>query len=82
MAKHKSIYRCYSNIIKTKFSFNKCGKLKLNVKNSVLFVILIIICVKSAYCQYPSYTTRDPRWYSREGVFDYFPPNPGDPDYK
>lgn len=30
-------------------------------------------------CQYP---TRDPRWYSREGDYNYQWPNPGDPEYR
>lgn len=28
------------------------------------------------------YTTRDPRFYSREGDYSYKWPNPGDPDYR
>lgn len=28
------------------------------------------------------YSTRDPRFYSREGDFNYKWPNPGDPDYR
>uniref|UniRef100_A0AAG5DBH6 Carboxylesterase type B domain-containing protein n=1 Tax=Anopheles atroparvus TaxID=41427 RepID=A0AAG5DBH6_ANOAO len=28
------------------------------------------------------HTTRDPRWYSREGDFNYKVPNPGDPEYR
>lgn len=30
-------------------------------------------------CQFP---TRDPRWYSREGDYNYQWPNPGDPEYR
>lgn len=42
---------------------------------SVLFLILPYLCE----CQYP---TRDPRWYSREGDYNYQWPNPGDPEYR
>lgn len=31
-------------------------------------------------CQF--YPTRDPRWYSREGDYNYPWPNPGDTDYR
>lgn len=30
----------------------------------------------------PLFPERDPRWYSRPGVKDYNPPNPGDKDYR
>uniref|UniRef100_A0A2M4BC65 Putative gliotactin n=1 Tax=Anopheles marajoara TaxID=58244 RepID=A0A2M4BC65_9DIPT len=47
--------------------------------------LLVIACVAAAVLpivtgQY--YTTRDPRWYSREGDFNYKIPNPGEPDYR
>ncbi|XP_038110075.1 cholinesterase isoform X1 [Culex quinquefasciatus] len=41
--------------------------------------ILLIFCTV-VHGQY--YTTRDPRWYSREGDYNYHLPNPGDPDYR
>lgn len=47
---------------------------------SLLLVVLIAGHLQTVLAQ--SWTTRDPRFYSREGVNDYFPPNPGDPDYR
>lgn len=43
---------------------------------SLVFLILPYLCE----CQY--YPTRDPRWYSREGDYNYQWPNPGDTDYR
>lgn len=46
----------------------------------VLLLVLVAVQFQSAFGQ--SWTTRDPRFYSREGVNDYNPPSPGDPEYR
>lgn len=45
---------------------------------------LLVICgvVAPPLARAQTWTTRDPRFYSREGVHDYNPPSPGDPDYR
>lgn len=48
----------------------------------VIFVSLFGFCVAQQYSQNPYLADRDPRWYSRPGVKDYNPPNPGDKDYR
>lgn len=50
------------------------------VKWTVSLLLVIVVAGQTVFAQ--SWTTRDPRFYSREGVNDYFPPNPGDPDYR
>lgn len=46
----------------------------------LLLVVFVVGQFDSASGQ--TWTTRDPRFYSREGVHDYNPPSPGDPDYR
>lgn len=61
-------------------SFNKrTYKRKKVIWSSVCvgFVILYTMTTVSA-----QFTPRDPRWYSREGDFNYKWPNPGDPEYR
>lgn len=45
-----------------------------------IFLVLLLLPYLSE-CQY---STRDPRWYSREGDYNYGYqwPNPGDPEYR
>lgn len=43
----------------------------------VLLLVMVIVP-----CGLAQWTTRDPRFYSREGVHDYNPPSPGDPEYR
>lgn len=51
------------------------------VKINVLLVTVVLVGqLPIAFAQ--TWTTRDPRFYSREGVHDYNPPSPGDPDYR
>ncbi|XP_055713537.1 cholinesterase [Phlebotomus papatasi] len=49
-----------------------------------LLVLVGVICVlpMGIRAQWDQYTTRDPRFYSRDGVYNYNPPNPGDPEYR
>lgn len=44
------------------------------------FVIVLFVLPMLASCQF--FSTRDPRYYNREGDFHYRWPNPGDPDYR
>lgn len=51
--------------------------------NSMYFWCITIVLITLPYlseCQ--MYPTRDPRWYSREGDYNYLWPNPGDSDYR
>lgn len=45
----------------------------------ILCAFVVLILPYLCECQF---TTRDPRWYSRQGDFNYQWPNPGDPDYR
>lgn len=48
-----------------------------------LFVGITLVLFTLPYlseCQL--YPTRDPRWYSREGDYNFLWPNPGDTDYR
>lgn len=55
-------------------------------KKSVLAVNQTMWCCAIVIALLPiivgQYSTRDPRFYSREGDFNYKWPNPGDPDYR
>ncbi|XP_037047980.1 cholinesterase isoform X2 [Bradysia coprophila] len=55
-------------------------------KKSIFLVNEVIWCCTIVIALLPivagQYTTRDPRFYSREGDFTYKWPNPGDPDYR
>lgn len=57
-------------------------KVKLNQPTTIIWCITILIllveCLQQSYAQA---VTRDPRFYSREGDFNFKWPNPGDPDY-
>lgn len=49
---------------------------------SLQYCMLIVFCVllpRIIECQY---TPHDPRFYSREGDYNYHSPNPGDPEYR
>lgn len=42
-----------------------------------------ILCLAALPCMIEcQFSTRDPRWYSREGDYNYQWPNPGDPEYR
>lgn len=48
-----------------------------------IFVIFVLIVLPMlANGQISIFSTRDPRYYNREGDFHYRWPNPGDPDYR
>lgn len=47
--------------------------------NYCAFVILVLL---PSLVSGQFWTTRDPRYYNREGDFHYKWPNPGDPDYR
>uniref|UniRef100_A0A182TIQ4 Secreted protein n=1 Tax=Anopheles melas TaxID=34690 RepID=A0A182TIQ4_9DIPT len=48
----------------------------------LLLVVIVGVASLVGVCDGQYYTTRDPRWYSREGDFNYKIPNPGDPEYR
>lgn len=50
------------------------------VNQIIWFCTIVIALLPIAVGQYGS--TRDPRFYSREGDLNYKWPNPGDPDYR
>lgn len=58
--------KCNTNILMSLSDFN------------IIFSVVLCCFVLSVTGQ----TTRDPRFYSRPGVHDYFPQDPGDPDYR
>lgn len=55
-------------------------------KKSTVTVDRIVMCCTIVIALLPivvgQYSTRDPRFYSREGDYNYKWPNPGDPDYR
>lgn len=55
-------------------------------KKSFFIVNQMTLCCTIVIALLPivfgQYSTRDPRFYSREGDFNYKWPNPGDPDYR
>uniref|UniRef100_A0A1B0EU02 Carboxylesterase type B domain-containing protein n=1 Tax=Lutzomyia longipalpis TaxID=7200 RepID=A0A1B0EU02_LUTLO len=57
---------------------------RISVRWRGLAVIVGVMCVLPVgiRAQWDQYTTRDPRFYSRDGVNNYNPPNPGDPEYR
>lgn len=63
-------------------NFNKTMNKLVKHKNIFLiFILWLNISVIRGQQAPPFGYTRDPRWYSREGV-DYKPPDPGDPNYR
>ena len=61
----------------------KMQKWKSNSRSVVKWTVLLVVLVGGLQLSLAqSWTTRDPRFYSREGVHDYNPPSPGDPDYR
>lgn len=72
-------YRYYSNLVNPKQYFSYVQNVK-NLNLSFIFLIFVTIVIPNSVSA--QWTTRDPRFYSREGVHDYYPPNPGDPDYR
>ena len=79
---------CYSNkkpfnSVKVHQNYRKCLKL-IESNRTLIYCISLIACINAVVSQYPNiqtYTERDPRFYSREGV-DYQPANPGDENYR
>lgn len=57
----------------------KRKKMFITVNRISWFCTIVIVLLPIVVGQY---TTRDPRFYSREGDFNYKWPNPGDPDYR
>lgn len=46
------------------------------------FTICLAFSILPCMIECQLYPTRDPRWYSREGDYNYQWPNPGDPEYR
>jgi len=75
----KNIYKNNNNIYKRNMNYNYVNK----KSELIIYNLLLCLCIISYFnCVTGQAITRDPRFYSREGVFDYNPPNPGDPDYR
>lgn len=55
-------------------------KKSVHLVNEVIWCCTIVIALLPIVAG--QYTTRDPRFYSREGDYSYKWPNPGDPDYR
>lgn len=70
----KQIFKCKSVLKK-----RKCGQ---SAHISRHEWILFLMCLTLPYLSKCQYSTHDPRWYSREGDFNYQWPNPGDPEYR
>lgn len=67
--------------VKRTYLSMKCRKLmNCHLKNA--FVIILFVLPMLANGQISIFSTRDPRYYNREGDFHYRWPNPGDPDYR
>lgn len=84
-AKAFSIDNCSSSIDGGCSDRKKCVHLSSSIRVSSVrawtaFVLLLSAAICAVNGQY--HTTRDPRWYSREGDYNYHLPNPGDPDYR
>lgn len=47
-----------------------------------LGAVALLLCAWMACAANGQFVTRDPRFYSREGDFNYKWPNPGDPEYR
>lgn len=47
-----------------------------------LWCITVVLFTLPYLSECELYPTRDPRWYSREGDYNYPWPNPGDTDYR
>lgn len=64
----------------------KCVHLSSNIGGAGVhgktYVLLLCATVYVSLASGQYHTTRDPRWYSREGDYSYHLPNPGDPDYR
>ncbi|XP_058446589.1 acetylcholinesterase isoform X1 [Malaya genurostris] len=58
----------------------KCAYLSFG--SSLLICAAFLLCYSTYGVGGQYHTTRDPRWYSREGDYSYHLPNPGDPDYR
>lgn len=71
--KRKQILKSKSVLKKRKNHFVDGGKWPS------IFVLCFAVLPCMIECQY---STRDPRWYSREGDYNYQWPNPGDPEYR
>ncbi|XP_055594157.1 acetylcholinesterase isoform X2 [Uranotaenia lowii] len=66
---------CCNRVRKRRYVLDNGNCTLLSVQ--LIGVTLLIVTVCGQF-----HTTRDPRWYSREGDFNYHLPNPGDPDYR
>lgn len=62
-------------------SFNKRTYKRKKVQNILIYSSVCVIFLWIPFVS-SQWTTRDPRWYSREGDFKYKWPNPGDPEYR
>lgn len=68
--KKEQIFKSKSILKKRKYAWT----------HSEWHICLVFLILPSLInCQFP---TRDPRWYSREGDYNYQWPNPGDPEYR
>lgn len=83
---------CHRDGLKSQNYVRKVNKVMRSARWNANLMLLLSICGLVALCeaeaqQYsqndnPLLADRDPRWYSRPGVKDYNPPNPGDKDYR
>lgn len=80
---------CHRDGLKSQNYERKVKKVMKSAKwnANLIFLLSLSACVEfnfaqQQYPQNPYLADRDPRWYSRPGVKDYNPPNPGDKDYR
>lgn len=76
----KQIFKSKSVLKKRKYRQNDVIVSGLpSIANRWCIFLVLLILPYLCECQW---TTRDPRWYSREGDYNYRWPDPGDPEYR
>lgn len=78
--KQPKFNKCFNKMIQEQPTKGfKRKKVFVRVNKISWFCTIVIALLPIVVGQY---STRDPRFYSREGDFNYKWPNPGDPDYR
>lgn len=91
----ESVHRCATNDqIPTKNDKIRTRTLKMKsvlkrrkycwllIDNDLVLVLVCLLSIGLPFSVDGQFPTRDPRWYSREGDYNQFWPNPGDPEYR
>lgn len=77
----QQISKCKS-VLKKRKRRQPTKVIQCHIDGEYKWILCAFVALVLPYLCECQFTTRDPRWYSREGDFNYQWPNPGDPDYR